>query len=137
MIINILNTLKDCFSDFAEQIEIGSIYTNMNTGNIRYPFVNIDPQRAELDLIGTDRFVVYIYWADRLTETASNELECFDGAYKALKTGLRKAADLLGMGDITFNINFFRQRFADETAGAWAEVSLNIDDLNDYCETYD
>ncbi|MCR5071212.1 MAG: hypothetical protein K6A62_04725 [Bacteroidales bacterium] len=72
------------------------------------------------------RFAFTLYYVDRLTEDKGNELEIQSTAVQVLTNILRAlpAADVFPYNVPT--IRTFNQRFSDECAGAFANVTLEV-----------
>lgn len=79
--------------------------------------------RANLDT-GVTTFVFSIFYVDRLTEDASNEVEVQSVGIETLTNIIQTLADEFGVAPWT--INTFNQRFADLCAGAYATVAVDV-----------
>ena len=79
--------------------------------------------RANMD---TDviTFVFTLFYVDRLTEDASNEVEVQSVGVSTLTNIIHTLADEFGVG--AWTINTFNQRFADLCAGAYATVPIDV-----------
>lgn len=71
-------------------------------------------------------FAFALFYVDRLTEDAGNEVEIQSTGVATLSGILRRLEDdgVLPLGDPTFET--FNQRFADECAGVWCSVRLEV-----------
>lgn len=74
--------------------------------------------------LGLRRYTFTLMYIDRLTEDHSNELEVQSTGDFVLDNILRTLADEWEVSDWT--IQTFTQRFADDCAGAYAEVTLGV-----------
>ena len=69
-------------------------------------------------------YVFSIFYVDRLTEDASNEIEVQSVGITTLTNIIHTLAEEFGVAPWT--INTFNQRFADLCAGAYATVSVDV-----------
>ena len=71
-------------------------------------------------------FAFALFYVDRLTEDGGNEVEIQSTGVATLSGILRRLEDdgVLPLGDPTFET--FNQRFADECAGVWCSVRLEV-----------
>lgn len=79
--------------------------------------------RANIDT-GVTTFTFSLFYVDRLTEDASNEVEVQSVGIETLTNIIQTLADEFGVGPWT--INTFNQRFADLCAGAYATVAVDV-----------
>ena len=79
--------------------------------------------RANMDT-ETVTYVFSLFYVDRLTEDASNEIEVQSVGIETLTNIIHTLADEFGVGPWT--INTFNQRFADLCAGAYATVAIDV-----------
>lgn len=79
--------------------------------------------RASLDTAVTT-YVMTLFYVDRLTEDASNEVEVQSVGISTLKNIIATLAD--DFGATQWTINTFNQRFTDLCAGAFATVAVEI-----------
>lgn len=73
-------------------------------------------------------FRFYLYYVDRLTEDKGNEVEVQSTGVEVL-TAIVRGMEEIGIGtdgDVMFTT--FNQRFMDECAGTWCEVSFIVPD---------
>jgi len=137
-LVEIVNKLKK----YAEgqfnnpTVMVGSVYENMNTKELRYPCINFD----NVNVIKRENDVVYsfyVYYADRLNEDASNQLEIQSQAMNSLQLILHNIYD---SGAITLDefynaiITPFKLKFVDVCAGAWMQINVHATNGLDYCE---
>lgn len=73
---------------------------------------------------GYVRYVMTLFYVDRLTEDASNEIEVQSVGISTLTNIVTTLSDEFGVGEWT--INTFNQRFADLCAGAYATVPIDV-----------
>ena len=69
-------------------------------------------------------YVFSLFYVDRLTEDATNEVEVQSVGITTLTNIIHTLADDFGVG--TWTINTFNQRFADLCAGAYATVGIDV-----------
>lgn len=137
-LVEIVNKLKK----YAEgqfnnpTVMVGSVYENMNTKELRYPCINFD----NVNVIKRENDVVYsfyVYYADRLNEDASNQLEIQSQAMNSLQLILHNIYD---SGAITLDefynaiITPFKLKFVDVCAGAWMQINVHATNGLDYCD---
>lgn len=79
--------------------------------------------RANIDT-GVTTFTFSLFYVDRLTEDASNEVEVQSVGIETLTNIIQTLADEFGVS--TWTINTFNQRFADLCAGAYATVAVDV-----------
>lgn len=79
--------------------------------------------RANIDT-GVTTFTLSLFYVDRLTEDASNEVEVQSVGIETLTNIIQTLADEFGVAPWT--INTFNQRFADLCAGAYATVAVDV-----------
>lgn len=94
-------------------------------GSVRYGvFAFTQGQhRADLDE-GVTHYVMTLFYVDRLTEDASNEVEVQSVGISTLNNILQTLAESFGIS--AWTINTFNQRFADLCAGAYATVTVDV-----------
>lgn len=73
---------------------------------------------------GVTTFTFSLFYVDRLTEDASNEVEVQSVGIETLTNIIQTLADEFGVAPWT--INTFNQRFADLCAGAYATVAVDV-----------
>jgi len=116
-------------------LEGDNIYEVSHT-DIAYPLVFITPQPHILDNpISTYNFV--IYFIDRLSDGKTNRLDIHSAALKALND-IMLSVDLLDSTESKrpfTNTTLFTEKFADECAGGWIEVSIDTFNDNTDCNT--
>lgn len=115
-------------------IMVGDVYKNLNTNEITYPVVNIDLNNVVKN--GVDMvYSFYIYYADRLDESSSNELGCQSDAISFLQMLIGKIdMDEDVHIDNSTSISVFEQKFADLCAGGWMLVNIHTLNDIDYCD---
>lgn len=112
-------------------VKLGSVYDNLNTGNLRYPVLNID--HIETVHNNFDTYNFYIYFADRLTENHNNSNYIVTSGINIIKMFTKYMEDNFNI-QTPVTITPFIQKFADDTAGVWARVSIEVSDDMEYCE---
>lgn len=71
------------------------------------------------------RFAFYLYYIDRLTDGATNRLEVQSVGVEVLRN-IIAGLEALGVANDGATIRTFTESFADECAGAYAEVTLEV-----------
>lgn len=72
---------------------------------------------------GEMRYALTLFYVDRLTADRSNELEVQSCGVQTIDNVLRRLADL-GLGVEGYTLQPFNQRFTDECAGVFTNVTL-------------
>ena len=134
--INLIQIQKIIENFFKNQslvgsVKLGSVYDNLNTGNLKYPVLNID----HIDTVHNnfDTYNFYIYFADRLTENHNNSNYVVTSGINIMKMFTKYMEDNFSM-QTPVTITPFVQKFADDCAGVWTRVSIEVRDDMDYCE---
>lgn len=133
-LIEIQNIIKNHFSSqfYKPNVFLGSIYENLNTSDIKYPAVNIDLNNI-INNRNVDEYSFYIYYADRLTETGDNENQIYTDAITSIKLFIDYINKNYFPTSLSTIITPFRQKFADNCAGAWCQILIKVEDDIDYC----
>lgn len=113
-------------------VMFGSIYENLNTGEIKYPVMNIDFESVSRNA-NTLTYNIIVYYADRLTNNHSNDDEIKSDGVMSINLLCDTLVDDISLF-IPVNINLFEQQFTDECAGAWARMMLTTTNEVDFCE---
>lgn len=71
------------------------------------------------------RLDLYLYYVDRLTDGGGNRLEVQSVAVEVLRN-IIAGMEALGIGNEGATLRTFTERFADECAGAYAEVTFQV-----------
>lgn len=119
-------------------VMIGSIYENLNTGELKYPVFNIDVEQIQ-EGSNDITYAIVAYYADRLIEDNSNKSNIKTDAITSMQLfidSLRKSAGIAI--ETPVDIHLFEQQFVDKCAGSWVRLNLHTADGIDYCgETVD
>lgn len=138
-LIEVINKLKNyAQSQFnSPKVMVGSVYENMNAKeNLTYPVINFDNVnviKRENEMI----YSFYVYYADRLNEDGSNQLEIESQATTSLQLILRNIYDSGAIGlDEYYQalITPYKLKFTDVCAGAWMQINVHTPDNIDYCD---
>lgn len=71
------------------------------------------------------RFAFYLYYIDRLTDGDTNRLEVQSVGVEVLRNVIA-GMEALGIGNEGATIRTFTEKFADECAGAYADVTFEV-----------
>lgn len=133
--LQILNKLEaySLSLPYVKETNLGDIYEYLNGNpNVKYATVNIDINQSTRNDNLTS-YSVYLYYVDRLTQDKKNWKEIKSTAEQVLNSIINYAAKDLGDVDDGWVINYFEQQFADYTAGAWVQFSLEVPNLIGEC----
>lgn len=125
---DVVRVLERCAAEEAGVAAIvrADVFRLNSVPDAKYPVFAWTLQTAEGEPYGdgTDyRFVLFV--VERLTQDGSNLTDCMSEADALLGNILRRVAGTGAVGVGAWSETFFRQRFADECAGAWASVTLS------------
>jgi len=113
-------------------MEGDNIY-QVNHTDVVYPLVYITPQPHIIDNpISTFNFV--FYYIDRLLEDKSNRIDIHSAGLKSLND-MMLDIDMLNNTETNrpYNSTVFSEKFSDECAGVWFEVSIQSYNPNNEC----
>ena len=126
--IEVLAVKHNLVSSFVE----GDNVFEVNSSDNLYPVVYLTSKPHQLGH-PTSTYNFYIYYVDRLLEDKSNRLYIQNSGMKAINDLILDIIEL-DKTDCTYpiSINTFTEKFTDECAGVWAEIS--IETYNDMTE---
>lgn len=118
----------------VEEVLIGDIY-QLNYKTSKYPVICCGVNSVTRYSNYTN-IQCYIYYADRLLEDHSNEVDVTTTAITTLQQ-IINALDINVLNiDVPYTTTIFQQKFTDECAGAYVQLSVNILDSVGGC-TYE
>lgn len=110
-------------------VKEGDIYKILNNGDVSYPCCVLTQQQHTYDnLEGQITYNFNVFFVDRLLEDESNKLQGQSWATSCI-TNLCRRLEEAGVGIIdTVNINVFSESFEALCCGAYATLSITVDD---------
>ena len=134
-IIKIIKNISLALPD-VQSFYTGDVYEINADQSVKYSSVVLTNQEHSFDNIN-DKFQYnfILFYIDRLTDDENNRTDVHTAAVSALKTIVRHLEDYnVIINDFKFNL--FRERFNDSCAGAYASLSVEVED-NDCNEDFD
>lgn len=134
-IVKIIKNISLALPD-VQSFYIGDVYEVNADQSVKYGSVVITNQEHSFDNIN-DRFQYnfVLFYIDRLTDDEANRTDVHTAAVSALKAIVQHLEDYdVIINDFKFNL--FRERFNDSCAGAYATLSVEVED-NDCTEEFD
>ncbi len=134
-IIKIIKNISLALPD-VQSFYTGDVYEVNADQSVKYSSVVLTNQEHSFDNIN-DKFQYnfILFYIDRLTDDEANRVDVHTAAVSALKTIVRHLEDYnVIINDFKFNL--FRERFNDSCAGAYASLSVDVED-NDCNEDFD
>lgn len=114
---------------------IGSIYDINSESDTKYGVLSVQAQSVQ-KYNNYVLYNLYIYYADRLTEDKKNVDNVQAEAVNVLVEILNYCKNYMDVDFTNYTINLFEQKFADETAGAYLNVSIQaLDDVGSCNDT--
>lgn len=126
--IEILAVKHNLVSSFVEGDNVFEINSNDNL----YPVVYLTSKPHQLGH-PTSIYNFYVYYVDRLLEDKSNRLYIQNSGMKTINDLILDIIEF-EKTDCTYpiSINTFTEKFTDECAGVWAEISIETyNDMNE------
>lgn len=134
-IIKIIKNISLALPD-VQSFYTGDVYEVNADQSVKYSSVVLTNQEHQFDNIN-DKFQYnfILFYIDRLTDDEANRTDIHTAAVSALKAIVRHLEDYnVIINDFKFNL--FRERFNDSCAGAYASLSVDVED-NDCNEDFD
>ena len=134
-IIKIIKNISLALPD-VQSFYTGDVYEVNADQSVKYSSVVLTNQEHSFDNIN-DKFQYnfILFYIDRLTDDEANRVDVHTAAVSALKTIVRHLEDYnVIINDFKFNL--FRERFNDSCAGAYASLSVDVED-NDCNDDFD
>ena len=134
-IIKIIKNISLALPD-VQSFYTGDVYEVNADQSVKYSSVVLTNQEHSFDNIN-DKFQYnfILFYIDRLTDDENNRTDIHTAAVSALKAIVRHLEDYdVIINDFKFNL--FRERFNDSCAGAYATLSVDVED-NDCNEDFD
>lgn len=133
--IEIINKIKEVAltQDIVKSVYDGDVYTNWNSGEIKYGSVNIGLREITNNGNSTT-YTFILYYGDRLLQDESNANEVITDGTNVLQSiiNVLTQTDFIDISDsITFTP--FVQKFVDYLGGVYAQVEITTDSSLGYC----
>lgn len=112
----------------------GDVYETWNNKEVKYTSADVALETIETaENVKSYSFIIYV--ADRLLEDASNATQCWDSSEVAINSALNRIENLGNIDILSIETSKtftpFSQKFADNVAGVYVRVKINIkNDLN-------
>ena len=134
-IIKIIKNISLALPD-VQSFYCGDVYEVNADQSVKYSSIVLTNQEHSFDNIN-DKFQYnfILFYIDRLTDDEANRTDVHTAAVSALKNIVQHLEDYdVIINDFKFNL--FRERFNDSCAGAYATLSVDVED-NDCNEDFD
>ena len=128
---NFIEKIVSC-TETVKSFYTNSVYECWNTEEVKYGSISFCITKTQM----RERTMTYdaiIYYGDRLLEDKSNRNAIWSDATQVIQSiiGTVNSVD----GEITisypYNLTLFEQKFADELAGAYAEISIEVEGVGE------
>ena len=128
---NFIEKIVSC-TEIVKSFYTNSVYECWNTEEVKYGSISFCITKTQM----RERTMTYdaiIYYGDRLLEDKSNRNAIWSDATQVIQSiiGTVNSVD----GEITisypYNLTLFEQKFADELAGAYAEISIEVEGVGE------
>ena len=128
---NFIEKIVSC-TEVVKSFYTDSVYECWNAEEVKYGSISFCITKTQM----RERTMTYdaiIYYGDRLLEDKSNRNAIWSDATQVIQSiiGTVNSVD----GEITisypYNLTLFEQKFADELAGAYAEISIEVEGIGE------
>ena len=128
---NFIEKIVSC-TEVVKSFYTNSVYECWNAEEVKYGSISFCITKTQM----RERTMTYdaiIYYGDRLLEDKSNRNAIWSDATQVIQSiiGTVNSVD----GEITisypYNLTLFEQKFADELAGAYAEISIEVEGIGE------
>ena len=128
---NFIEKIVSC-TEIVKSFYTNSVYECWNAEEVKYGSISFCITKTQM----RERTMTYdaiIYYGDRLLEDKSNRNAIWSDATQVIQSiiGTVNSVD----GEITisypYNLTLFEQKFADELAGAYAEISIEVEGIGE------
>lgn len=134
-IVKIIKNISLALPD-VQSFYTGDVYEVNADQSVKYSSIVLTNQEHSFDNIN-DKFHYnfILFYIDRLTDDEANRTDVHTAAVSALKAIVQRLEDYnVIINDFKFNL--FRERFNDQCAGAYAALSVEVED-NDCTEEFE
>lgn len=131
-IINVAKSHK-----LVAQVTEGDVYEKWNSGENKYPAINISPTSIDVNL-GCPKIRMVITYADRLRADEENKLQIQGQATSTIQQILNRLQNEYGyVVDFEYSIQLYTQKFADLLCGGYVEIGVIYSGDEDFCDNND
>ena len=134
-LINIIEILSLNHNLVGSFMEGQSVY-NINSNDNAYPVIYLTPRPHSIGHpVSTYNF--YMYYVDRLLDDETNKIDIQTAGIKAIDDILMSLDNLSDNVEVEFplSMNVFNEKFSDNCAGTYVEVSIQIQNINSECNS--
>lgn len=119
-------------TDLIKETYIGDAYERIQ-GEVEFGFFSVSPKSIRREDNYTT-LTVTIAAADRLQQDDSNTMDVFDDMQRAVRSTLNVFEENYPVDVITYNLEFFKQQYADYVGGVVGDVDIVFADDIGICE---
>lgn len=130
-VIDSLNSIALLQPDINTYIKSGNIYDLSEDRDARYGVFCATQGTHSYDFVnGVNTFNFILYYVDRLQSDGDNKIEIQSAAIEALKNIIRVFIKQNDVDLTTASFEVFTESFSALCAGAYATISIEVDDDN-------
>ena len=128
---NFIEKIVSC-TETVKSFYTNSVYECWNAEEVKYGSISFCITKTQM----RERTMTYdaiIYYGDRLLEDKSNRNAIWSDATQVIQSIIGTVNGIDGEITISYpyNLTLFEQKFADELAGAYAEISIEVEGIGD------
>lgn len=128
---NFIEKIVSC-TETVKSFYTNSVYECWNTEEVKYGSISFCITKTQM----RERTMTYdaiIYYGDRLLEDKSNRNAIWSDATQVIQSIIGTVNSVDGEISISYpyNLTLFEQKFADELAGAYAEISIEVEGVGE------
>ena len=128
---NFIEKIVSC-TETVKSFYTNSVYECWNTEEVKYGSISFCITKTQM----RERTMTYdaiIYYGDRLLEDKSNRNAIWSDATQVIQSIIGTVNSIDGEITISYpyNLTLFEQKFADELAGAYAEISIEVEGVGE------
>ena len=128
---NFIEKIVSC-TETVKSFYTNSVYECWNTEEVKYGSISFCITKTQM----RERTMTYdaiIYYGDRLLEDKSNRNAIWSDATQVIQSIIGTVNSIDGEITISYpyNLTLFEQKFADELAGAYAEISIEVEGIGE------
>lgn len=128
---NFIEKIVSC-TEIVKSFYTNSVYECWNAEEVKYGSISFCITKTQM----RERTMTYdaiIYYGDRLLEDKSNRNAIWSDATQVIQSIIGTVNSVDGEISISYpyNLTLFEQKFADELAGAYAEISIEVEGVGE------